>query len=68
MAVYENTHAPYQAGGVASRVINAFSVAINALLRWQDVRATRIALSRLSDRELEDIGLTRGDIDRVVHL
>jgi uncharacterized protein YjiS (DUF1127 family) len=27
---------------------------------------TRNALSRLSDRELEDIGLCRGDIDVVV--
>ena len=30
-----------------------------------DARATRKALSKLSDRELDDIGLTRGDIDAV---
>ena len=29
---------------------------------WNDLRVTRKALSRLSDRELEDIGLTRGDV------
>ena len=29
---------------------------------WREARATRKALSMLSDRALEDIGLTRGDI------
>ena len=30
---------------------------------WNDGRATRKALSKLSDRELDDIGLVRGDLD-----
>ena len=29
---------------------------------WRRYRATRDALSRLSDRELNDLGLSRGDI------
>jgi|AntRauTorcE11898_2_1112593.scaffolds.fasta_scaffold02944_4 uncharacterized protein YjiS (DUF1127 family) len=37
----------------------------NALIGWNERRVTRNALSRLSDRELEDIGLTRGDIKAV---
>lgn len=32
---------------------------------WNDARVTRNELSRLTDRELDDIGLTRGDIERV---
>ena len=32
---------------------------------WNDRRITRDALGKLSDRELDDIGLCRGDIDRV---
>ena len=32
---------------------------------WNDARVTRNALSRLTDRELEDIGLCRGDIDYI---
>jgi uncharacterized protein YjiS (DUF1127 family) len=32
---------------------------------WADVRTTRNELNRLTDRELSDIGLTRGDIERV---
>jgi uncharacterized protein YjiS (DUF1127 family) len=35
------------------------------LVAWNERRATRNALSQLSDRELDDIGLTRGDIDVV---
>ncbi|MGR3712794.1 MAG: DUF1127 domain-containing protein [Shimia sp.] len=30
---------------------------------WNDARLTRNALRQLSDRELEDIGLSRDDID-----
>ena len=32
---------------------------------WNDARITRRALERLTDRELEEIGLSRGDIDRI---
>lgn len=32
---------------------------------WKEARQTRIELSRLSERELADIGLCRGDIERV---
>ncbi len=38
---------------------------IDAVVAWNEARITRSALSRLSDRELNDIGLTRYDIDRV---
>jgi len=34
---------------------------------WNDARNTRNALNRLSDLELNDIGLSRGDIDKVAH-
>ena len=35
------------------------------LTAWNDARMTRNALARLSDRELEDIGLNRWDIDEI---
>ncbi len=38
---------------------------IGTLVDWNETRMTRDALSKLSDRELDDIGLTRGDIDAV---
>ena len=46
------------AAGVASKFVAAVH-------DWMSVRATRKALNRLSDRELDDIGLCRADIDRV---
>ena len=33
---------------------------------WNEARVTRRALTQLSDRELDDIGLCRSDIDNVV--
>ncbi|MFN3954444.1 MAG: DUF1127 domain-containing protein [Pararhodobacter sp.] len=37
-----------------------------AMVAWNDKRVTRRELSKLSDRELADIGLCRADIDQVV--
>lgn len=36
-----------------------------ALGAWRAARATRIELNRLSDRELDDIGVARSDIERI---
>lgn len=60
MAAYDvtSTAAAKAELGVAGRLFAAFS-------EWNDARMTRKALSRLSDRELDDIGLTRGDIARI---
>lgn len=45
-------------GNVAARIFSLIG-------SWQDIRQTRRELSRLSDRELDDIGLCRGDIERI---
>ena len=37
----------------------------DTLTHWADARETRNQLNRLTDRELDDIGLTRGDIERI---
>ena len=47
-------------GNILSRNVTAL---VAAFLEWKDARATRIVLSKLTDRELDDIGLVRGDID-----
>ncbi|MFD1882526.1 DUF1127 domain-containing protein [Paracoccus pacificus] len=45
---------------------NGFAGKLVAMLNeWNDARVTRKSLSRLSDRELDDIGLCRGDIERI---
>lgn len=46
--------------GLAAFVRRTFGT----LTAWNESRVTRISLSRLTDRELDDIGLTRRDIDR----
>lgn len=63
MAAIE-TSRPAPFGAIATyRTINTFSAAFAAIKGWNDARITRNALSKLSDRELDDIGLCRGDIE-----
>lgn len=40
-----------------------FASLAGSFFAWKDARATRLSLSSLTDRELDDIGLCRGDID-----
>lgn len=55
------------ADGVFGRVAGLSLADVWArLAAWNDRRITRTELSKLSDRELEDIGLCRADIDSVV--
>jgi uncharacterized protein YjiS (DUF1127 family) len=42
------------------------SNSIAAFAAWNDARRTRNSLNELSSYELEDIGLSRGDIDLIV--
>ncbi|NOE33619.1 MULTISPECIES: DUF1127 domain-containing protein [unclassified Ruegeria] len=51
--------------GLVGRIGVFFVSAVNAAIEWNDARVTRNALIILSDRELEDIGLCRGDIDAI---
>jgi len=46
-----------------SRKPSLFVTLLNAVRDWNDARATRKMLSSLTDRELNDIGLSRSDID-----
>lgn len=65
MAAFETTRpAPFGAISVF-RAVQFVSDAIEGLAAWKDARITRQALSKLSDRELDDIGLCRGDIDLI---
>jgi len=63
MAAVETTR-PAPLGAITTyRTINSLSNAIAAFQAWNDARVTRNALSKLSDRELDDIGLCRGDVE-----
>ncbi|EPX80759.1 DUF1127 domain-containing protein [Litoreibacter arenae] len=63
MAVYETSRSLNE--GVRADARGFFSSLIGAVAAWNDRRVTRNALSALTARELDDIGLTRGDIYNV---
>lgn len=46
-------------------VASILSVFVGRIAAWNDARVTRKALEALSDRELDDLGLNRGDIDAI---
>ena len=58
MSFAPHTALPFAPLALLSRVVDVAVV-------WNDARQTRASLSRLSARELDDIGLCRGDIDHV---
>ena len=49
----------------ANRVSRAVANVFGALSARNDARKTRLELSQLTTRELDDIGLCRGDIERI---
>ncbi|GLQ25825.1 DUF1127 domain-containing protein [Sulfitobacter pacificus] len=62
MAAFDTTRTAY---GSTSAVSSFITRSISAVVAWNDARVTRSALASLTDRELDDIGLVRGDIDAV---
>lgn len=65
MAAIDTTRTAFGSASVAMRPGKWIQALVTAVVDWNDARVTRSALSALSDRELEDIGLVRGDIDNV---
>jgi uncharacterized protein YjiS (DUF1127 family) len=47
------------------RVVSVFERAADAFVSWRNARANAKVLRSLSDRQLDDIGLHRGDIGEV---
>ncbi|MGV6812109.1 MAG: DUF1127 domain-containing protein [Brevirhabdus sp.] len=62
MAAFDATRANGAGLSFGGRMTTTFNTLFGAVIAWNDTRITRKALSQLSDRELEDIGLNRGDI------
>ncbi|WP_458878648.1 DUF1127 domain-containing protein [Arenibacterium sp. CAU 1754] len=65
MAAFDTSRTTYGARSLTGRIGGMLASVYAAIVVWNDTRATRNALSGLTDRELEDIGLIRGDIDAV---
>lgn len=63
MALFDTT-SPMGAGHRrAARLTAALGSLAASFTAWNDARVTRKALSRLSAHELDDLGLTRADIE-----
>ena len=63
MAAYVTTR-PAPLGAISTfRFVQFIGNAVAAVAAWNDARVSRRALQGLSDRELDDIGLCRGDLD-----
>ncbi|KIN63790.1 DUF1127 domain containing protein [Sulfitobacter noctilucicola] len=62
MAAFDTSRTAYGSSAAASSLISRMFASV---VSWNDARVTRKALSSLTDRELEDIGLIRGDIEGV---
>jgi uncharacterized protein YjiS (DUF1127 family) len=56
------TNRPLGAGFGASRILADL---VGRIAAWNDARVTRKSLSALTDRELDDLGLVRGDIEDI---
>lgn len=67
MAAFDTHRTTYGAASAAGLFFGAFNKIFAAVVAWNDARMTRNALTALTDRELEDIGLSRGDIDLVAN-
>ena len=65
MAIILNTNPVQGRMPVLSFLTFKGSLIFNALMTWNTTRKTRNILLNLSDRELTDIGLTRGDVLRI---
>ena len=61
MSTIETNRSATAAGGVG----NVAAQIVSLFASWRETRVTRRELGRLSDRELDDIGLCRGDIERI---
>lgn len=65
MAVLDYNRSLTDTRGLFGRTLSLFSTAIATLIAWNDARVTRKSLASLSDRELDDLGLVRGDIEDI---
>ena len=63
MSVYETTPRPLPVGTLTThRVVSAVERLMNRLAGWRRARQTEAALRDLSDAQLSDIGVRRGEI------
>jgi len=65
MALFDATRTTYGTASAVNRFFSWIGDISASVIAWNDARVTRNALASLTDRELDDIGLIRSDIDGV---
>lgn len=65
MAATETTRSAPLGAVATYRFLDLLGRISATLAGWNDARVTRNALAKLSDRELDDIGLCRADLERL---
>lgn len=66
MSVYEITVNPLPQGSIATfRLVSFVEALIERFTSWYSARNTARELSALSDVQLADVGLNRGQIDEI---
>ena len=65
MAAFDIVRPAHIGSGALAGLVAQVTALVGKISEWNDARVTRNALSKLSDRELEDIGLVRGDIENI---
>ena len=67
MASFDTSRTAYGSATAVSSISAFIAGVVASVVAWNDARVTRNSLSTLTDRELEDIGLCRGDIELVAY-
>ena len=65
MAVFEETRFAPDVRRGGNSIGTRVAALLGAVAAWNDARLTRRALAQLNERQLDDIGLTRGDVERM---
>ncbi|MEO9819047.1 MAG: DUF1127 domain-containing protein [Paracoccaceae bacterium] len=67
MAAFDTTRPVYGSASVAGQFASFIVLLMTKVTSWNDARLTRNTLSNLTDRQLDDIGLIRGDIEALAN-
>ena len=65
MAIFDTNRTTYGTASAVNRFFATIGDVLASIVAWNDARVTRNALAGLTDRELDDIGLSRADIETV---
>lgn len=63
MALFDASRPVVANSGIGARLMNTIPNLVAHLVDWNEARITRNELAKLSDHQLDDLGLSRGQID-----